>query len=268
MNLSKPKQWLKTGLKYATLTYCAAYLAAGAHIWYDHSTYNSKRLADGGAAFHLNVKEYTTSVSGVKKRFTLVGEKHIYSKEENAIAHELVAKHDFYANESGKRGASQDESFVDSFFLTTSSALYVPFLLFYSLGSGRHYPSISSIVSAENKEIVALEADGGPLVKMDVSDKASILFVTAGSFVVAPAGYYLGKEDSRTNIDDIEETDFKVAYVDERDKVMAQSIVELLNADGVDNLLVNVGAGHVPGIERLLDEEFDLHKTSQIATQK
>lgn len=50
----------------------------------------------------------------------------------------------------------------------------------------------------------------------------------------------------------------KESLVDKRDTIMVDGLIEILQKEEVDNLLVNVGKAHMPGITRILPEKLEL----------
>jgi hypothetical protein len=246
--------FIKRNLKRALLSYAVLYLGASGIAVFDYHFFNPAKNGEDQPVT-LDVRRFQTNIDGQEKRFTLVGEDHIYTKSEYQLGVTLVDEHDHFAGEraSDAQLPKQDERFVD----IADAIFYIP-IKAHRYGSGRHYKNIDRIAEKDSHFVHGIEEnafDG-----MSKSDRLDILIWGLSGLVIAPTIYFQGRYevDACPDLED----GFGRSLIYDRDPVLADGIVKLLHQDDIDNLLVSFGGCHVPGIVTELEKQLVLEPVS------
>ena len=231
------------------LLYVTSYLAVSTHVLFDYSQYNAPRIEkevkEGKQPVQLEVHKYTLNINGREKFLTLAGEVHFYNKTEHEIAQKLVKDHNYFADECG--ACNYDMTFGDKIFFKSVSFPSRIANSYYVMATGRSYETISDIAYKGGHEIMALEHED-PLKNMPLKDKIAFITSSWQDALLAPYTYYFLKEEEPFSAEEFEGISFKKSLIDDRDKNMALGIIEILSREEVDNLLANVGIGHLEGV--------------------
>lgn len=250
-------------IPYALKLYGTGVLATCMHTAYDFLRYNLPRIRRGDVAQALKVKRYQVMIKGKPKRLTLAGEIHCYNKNDSDLAEKLIEEHSSFASEGGNEDGGRNEmSFGNSIYLAGISLLFLPPVGFYKLGSGRWCPSMRDIHEKKGHEVHSLERD--PMIFMSPVDKLQFFGKALLGALLFPLCYYKGKQELKygpeTLRNPLEGSRLKKPLVDDRDEVMANSLVELLERNDIDDLLANTGGAHLNGVIRNLSMQVQLRE--------
>ncbi|MBI2548582.1 hypothetical protein HYW21_04495 [Candidatus Woesearchaeota archaeon] len=239
--------------------YVASYVAVSAHVGYDFVRYNSLRIEQGKTVQYLEVRRYHIDIDGEEKELTLVGENHDYNKTEYEMAQKLVDEHQHFAEESGS-GHLQNMSFGN---LLYALACFKPLeiTLFYQhLGNGRWYDSIRDIAEERGYNVHALEKADDPFTNMSTGERIKYFAQCFFSPLTAPLAYYGGKNETPYDPSQFANFSYRTSLVDKRDRVMADSIVDLMREDDIDELLAEFGRLHLDGVISHLSQQVSLRE--------
>ena len=95
---------------------------------------------------------------------------------------------------------------------------------------------------------------------MSWKEKAELAGMITGAAVMSPLMYYAGKNERPFDASELHDYRFKDSLVTKRDKDMALEIIKLLEEDEIDDLLVDVGRGHIEGIVSNLEKQVELRE--------
>ena len=129
-----------------------------------------------------------------------------------------------------------------------------------NLGDGRWYNSIDDIAEARGHNVYALEKADDPFNNMPGREKARLFGESVLSALAAPLAYYRAKNETPYDSSKHVSFTYRESLIDKRDKVMAKGIVDLLNKDEIDNLLAEVGIGHLEGVISNLSKQVKLQE--------
>ena len=242
----------KTFMKWVLVPYIALYSLASGYAAFDYNAFNSSRIEQDQTQ-SLQIRKYKVRFDNKEKHLTLVGENHFYNRVEFELGITLINGHNAFANEFGSDSKLPSG---DELLNRVIGYLSVPSALFYVFGSGRFYPPISVMAEAAGHNIHGLEES--PFSDLSTKEKASILYSSASSILIAPLDYYFARsEDSRDLRDSCLEDEPLIA---KRDPIMGFNLASLLKSDDVDNLLGTVGVCHLDGVVKTLSKQIELEE--------
>ena len=218
----------------------------------------------------LDVSRYAVRVDGKTKYLTLVGEMHIYTRQESEQGKMFLKEHSDIAYEiassGGAKGSEEDLSKERMLF----RYLEVP-KFYIGLALARHDTSIYELAAKENRYVHSLETLQSRWACISEEEYGEFKYKGILGTVFHPLLYLATRLDD-LHQDSPEEEEksirkFSTKYpgiISKRDSVMARSIDSLLHNKDIDTLLAVVGKGHLPGIaERLIR----IHDFTSVAPQ-
>jgi len=216
----------------------------------------------------MEYREYKVG-EGLEKKLGILGETHIYTREETELAEDVVPEYDVIGHEGGRQKA---------WYLSLIYAVPMRAIL---AGTRRSLKNKTAKGIAENleKKTVSLET-GYKLSKTSAIYLGSLailgtilsplLYIESKLFGRMTEKYYAKKakkagKTRRLIESKISRLDrFLAKYVvdqEERDDLMAARSAELLRQE--DNLLVVCGEGHLQGLVERLSKDFELEPVTQ-----
>ncbi|UCD03642.1 MAG: hypothetical protein JSW73_03820 [Candidatus Woesearchaeota archaeon] len=215
----------------------------------------------------MKYKEYLTKLDGTDKKLGILGEAHLYTKDESKFAKELVPNFDIVASEGSNREA----------YLHQIGILYVPLILAYVAATNRSFNNKRAIDIAERhgKKIITLDDSVEEL--FSIPQKLAIGLSGAISIPLSPFIYVYYKllndpskrnnkaykrivERRKKGKKSLSSKFFSYAFtknMNVRDKVMAENSVKILK-ERTGDLLVVCGELHLDGIIDNLQKTLEL----------
>ncbi len=95
---------------------------------------------------------------------------------------------------------------------------------------------------------------------MSGGEKARLFGEAVFSALTAPLAYYEAKNETPHDASEYANFTYRESLIDNRDKVMAGGIVDLLEKEGVDQLLATVGRAHLEGVISNLSKQVELRE--------
>lgn len=240
---------LKGALKYGLTWFVAVYIGLGGYAVCDYKLNHSKKI-EGKTKNNLVIEKYNIPLENLVKELTIVGEDHIYNAKETEFAKGFINKFKHVAEESS------DNSSDSLVYISAMASL--PAFLFYTMGSGRSFynPTLSSLAKQEGKTVYFLEEGKDEFKKRALlGQRLGQLGYAMLALAAGPVGYFEGKRELDGNIKKNNKVKGYIFNMDERDGIMAENILKILEKDGVDSLLCIIGKAHVPGVvEKLKDK--------------
>lgn len=213
--------------------------------------------------------EYLTKSDYSEKKLGIFGEVHIYSPKESAFASKIVPKFDTVAIEGSSKISS----------LHWIGLLYAPMFLAYIAGTNRSLNNLNAkeIAGVHGKKLIKLEEDiekSFPLIQKIALSAVGMITIPMSPFLYAYLKIYGDplergnkayerftkemKKDKKGLFSKL----VNFAYsnnLDERNKVMAERAVNILNTSS-NKLLIVCGKGHLDGIVDNLHNKLKLKK--------
>ena len=251
----------KKSLRVAGIAYLTAFLTMSTHVGYHYFRHRKPEIERGATINELQINRYKVNVNGKKKYLTLLGETHIYTKKEHEIAKKLVEEHKYLSCEVGndfKEKISLGNYICE---WTFSRIRHINFA-YYKLGSGRWYKPLYQIAAENNRQISSLESPNDFWNNLSFKQKMVLLGEISIFLFTSPIEYYyaIGKAPVKEEYDMGE---LQEPMIDKRDKVMAKSIVELLEMEEIDKLLAEMGAAHLKGVTENLSQQVELEQIQE-----
>ena len=251
----KKRHWIRNTLLGILGVYTLSYGIGTGAVFYDYNHGHKQWLAEHPQNTIIT-RDYTAETPTGKKHITLVGETHIYTKEESEYARQLLKGADAVFAEGYE---IRDENIVDSVVHEIRYAVNKPPFYFFELGSGRGISnnSLLDMATEEGKPLIRLEENTKSYDDTNTKGRLNELRREITRFAVAPIGYPSGKFFHRTadNPPEIIEDDlFK-----RRNENMLEVLSETLPGVNGTNVIFLVGKNHIPDIERIA-ENYGLRK--------
>jgi len=259
--------FIKKTLKYGLIGYMSTYIGLGSFALYDYNKKHKKAIPEK-TANTLVVDDVEITLEDKLKKLTIIGETHIYNAKESGFSEEFIKDYSYVAMEGdGGKGEFDTLTFLASW-------SFLPAMAYYSCGSGRQFnnKTMHQHAKRNGKKIFYLEkGEDSYENEAELSQRMAFLGISLFSLSMAPIYYYAGKSDLERE----DESDRYVQYysneestteyavnLGERDKIMAENIIEILeNNDEIDSLLCVMGKAHVRGVKeqlhRILGDDFN-----------
>lgn len=246
---------LKGALKYGLTWFVAVYIGIGGYAVCDYKFSHSKKIEEK-TKNNLVIQKYNVPLEDRIKELTIVGEIHLYNSKETEFAKDYINKFEHVA----KEGSSKESS---DLFVTLTALGLIPTFLFYSMGSGRSIfnHTLSSLSEQKGKTVYFLEDkdkfdSGGTL-----NQKFALLGCSVLSLAAGPMGYFEGKREFlKGSTGGNKKLTAYVTNLNERDDVMVENLLKILEKDEVDSLLCVVGKAHVQSIVEKLKGKIKIKR--------
>ncbi|MCK4319319.1 hypothetical protein KAW38_01985 [Candidatus Micrarchaeota archaeon] len=258
----KLKWFAKKSLRMAGIAYLTAFLTLSTHVGYHYFKHRKPEIEQGMTINELEINGYKVNINGKEKYLTLVGETHMYTKKEYEIAKKLIEEHKYFACEVGI-GFRKNTSTKNYIYGWIYRGFFDTSYLYYRLGSGRWYKPLAH-TAKNNYNIYPLEGSNDFFDNLSFKEKMLLFSEFTLSLLISPFQYYntIG-EIPNENEYEYDFGELQEPVIDKRDRVMAKSIVELLERDEIDKLLAEIGSAHLKGVTENLSQEVELEKIQE-----
>ena len=176
-----------------------------------------------------------TSPTGQTKKFGILGENHIYTQQESYFARQVVQGYDTIARE-GKSKITLFEALAGVLLLPQYAAVIA------ATKRSLKYPNVGTLAKEYQKNLVRLENDEGK--SWPLKDKIRLILGALATIPLTPFIYFY----LRKHPEELKFTPRKDKKNENREQVMADGSLEELQKPENNDLLVNTGLNHAPGI--------------------
>lgn len=211
-------------------------------------------------------QRFDAQIKGKPKRIGILGERHLYNDRESSFARNIVRDYDNFGAEKCAHISTFEKSLI-----TVAGLTFIPYALAHYLKHDDLSEDAEDYAKRVSKNIIPLDVMVNPLKVLGLS-----LYTLAVSPILIPRRMFESKEENlrkRMNKEDLLIKGEKrgslmnfLGDVDKRDAHMAKTAYDFLSHDENNNLLINCGMNHVPGIRRNLEkltEKFELVSTER-----
>jgi hypothetical protein len=222
----------------------------------DYTLSHRKYLAEHSGV-GIVVQDFAVPVGGELSLVTLGGETHLHTQRERQLLMRLAQERELILLEGGGESSN---TLAKELYLTSVGTMYLPWMISYSLGSGRSFTHAFTHVP---KERIEQQTRGG-YDAISLRTKLGLVKASVCSLLIAPAVYWVGKSGSlqpRPSAKEVTHSPYRGVdvilgfpdeVVTERDGPMVKETLDHLKNHPGKTALVEVGLAHFPGMRKLL----------------